>query len=111
MVPFAKLRPAGKIPAVNVDVYGGVPPTSGKPALYATPEKAVCNCVPTNWNCGLTTKPYVIAAVFAGVLLSVTCTVKVKAPNCVGVPDKSPLVLSVRPVGNGFDPETSVQVR
>ncbi len=42
----------------------------------------------------------VAVTVLAGLLLSVTCTVRVKVPVAVGVPDKIPFVPSVTPGGN-----------
>jgi len=48
----------------------------------------------------------VAVVVFGGALLSVTCTVKAKAPKTVGVPDSMPFGLSVIPEGN--DPPVNV---
>jgi len=50
-----------------------------------------------------------LVAVFAGLLLSVTCTVNGKEPAVVGEPNKMPFALSEIPGGN--EPLATVHVR
>ena len=101
--------PVGSEPLVTPKVKGGVPPEIASDALYRLPAIAVGSA------CGakisrelLTVKLNVAVIVFAGALLSRSCTVNRKFPATVGMPSKMPFVLNVMP--GGREPPVNVQV-
>src|SRR6267143_6999953 len=105
---LARLRPVGSEPPKKLNVKGAVPVRTVMSWLYATPGLAVGRTGFTVTGC-TTAKTKVCVALRGGVLLSVTCTVKVEAPIAVAVPDSSPDALRVMPVGGV--PEVSDQTR
>ena len=99
MVPPAeRVSPAGSVPAVTVQVKGGVPPAAFKLCEYGVPSVACGSGPPLIVNAaGLTVidKPAVVVLA----PLSVTLTVKFAVPAVVGVPDIVPAPDNVRPAG------------
>ena len=99
--PFAaSVRPAGSVPLSSVNVAVPMAPVcvnvslNGEPAVPLAFAGFVTVMV---WQA--MTSVYV-APVPVQPLLSVTVTVIGNVPVCVGVPDSTPFVASVRPVGS-----------
>lgn len=85
---------------VTCHVYGGVPPEAMIWSLYVVltvPPGSGDAVVITSAAGAMVTLNVWEFVSGVGAVASVTCTVKVKAPAVVGVPEKSPLELSVRP--------------
>src|SRR5581483_6737159 len=77
-------NPAGRVPVVMLQRYGGVPPCATSDELYAKPTSArLAGHAPT-------IKPATTFIVYAcctlTLRLSVAVTVKLDVPVCVGVP-------------------------
>src|SRR5260370_6765191 len=101
--------PVGSEPLVTPKVKGGVPPEIASDALYGLPAIAVGSaCGAKTSRELLTVKLNVAVVVFAGALLSTSCTVNKEVHATVVVPLKIPLALSVMP--GGSEPPVSVHV-
>lgn len=104
MTPVApcSVRPAGNDPAVMLHETGRVPPldcsvVAGYTLFIVPPGSDVVVIVKGG---GAITMPSAFVAVSAGVVESLTCTVKSAVPAAVGVPVITPVALcKVRPAG------------
>jgi hypothetical protein len=96
--PGERLKPAGKVPADTVHVYGMVPPLAFRACEYTLPAVAGGKDDVVTANGGGAT---VIDKAEVSVLdpPSVTFTVKLEVPNAVGVPDIVPPAERVSPAG------------
>jgi hypothetical protein len=106
-----RVRPAGRVPEVIDQVYGGTPPVAASDEVYGTPiDPAVSGDVVVIESGGLTVMVSVTMSTAAvGVCESVTETLKVDEPSVVGVPLMTPPVLMVRP--GGRVPDESAHVK
>jgi hypothetical protein len=84
-----KAKPPGRAPAVIVQEYGCVPPDAFSVAVYATPAEPTGRV-----GAVMMVRPVAVVSVNALLAeteaLSVTCTVKPKLPELVGVPVMAP---------------------
>lgn len=92
MVPFEPIaKPAGKLPAVTIHEYAGVPPLAFSACEYAMPlvpparEGAMATSVD-----GETTMESATDLLCAGLLASITVTLKLEVPVAVEVPEMIP---------------------
>ena len=92
------VNPAGSVPEVTDQLYGGVPPVAASVWLYALPTVPAGSglTVVIDSAAGST----VTANAFVAVPPPVTCTVKLDVPAVVGVPLKTPAEDSVNPAGS-----------
>jgi ABC-type thiamin/hydroxymethylpyrimidine transport system permease subunit len=109
-LPAASVSPVGRLPAVTDQVYPGVPPLACSVCEYAVPSVPEANVDEVIVSC---VAPMVIDVaadlVCAGLLLSLTVTVKLDVPFAVGVPEIAPLPAArVSPAGRL--PEVTDQV-
>ena len=94
-----KVNPGGSVPAVNCQVYGGVPPVASRPWKYAAPTTPLLSdpvVIPRKYgNCK------VAVAVSSGLLASVTSNTSTLPPvEAVVVPLITPAGLRVNPAGS-----------
>ena len=105
--PKDSVRPAGKAPELTLQLYGVVPPLAASVVEYAVPTcsdgtEAVVTC--TGVTAAATVMPSDIVVVCGVEEESLTCTVKIVVPACVGVPLIWPVdAVRLSPAGN--DPE------
>ena len=105
-----RVRPAGKLPEVIDQVYGGTPPEAASEPLYGTPiDPAVSEEVVIDRGELTLMVSEAMSTAAVGVWESVTEILKVVELTVVGVPLMMPPVLMVRPVGNV--PDASAQVK
>jgi len=94
-VEAVRLRPGGSTPELMLHVYGVVPPLAASVTLYAVPCVPLANelvVMLTGVTLVFMTMLSAFDAVCAGVVESVTFTVKLNVPEAVGVPEITPLV-------------------
>src|SRR5512141_1156412 len=91
VVPF-RFTPAGRLPAVTLHVYGGVPPVTERVSEYGSVRAPAgrADVVMTGEPGGLIRMESCLLPVW--VLLSVTVNVGVEVPVAVGVPESAPVV-------------------
>ncbi len=96
-----RVSPAGRLPELTDHVMGVVP-VAVKTALYAVPavpeERLVVVIEGLPGTVGVAI--VIVKDIDAVPTEFVACTVNVKVPACVGVPEMSPDVLSSRPLGS-----------
>lgn len=103
-----RVRPAGRLPDVSLQVYGPVPPKTGTLPVYVDPVVPDGSVPPTD------SVPEVIVMLsgpvteLAGFAESVACTETVLVPATVGVPVTAQFAARVKPVGSV--PEASEQL-
>ena len=99
------VNPAGSVPEVTDQLYGGVPPVAASVWLYALPTVPAGSglTVVIDSAAGST----VTANAFVAVPPPVTWTVKLEVPAALGVPLKTPAEDSVSPAGSA--PEVTDQ--
>jgi hypothetical protein len=93
-----KLNPAGSIPALTDHVYGVVPPLATNVWEYATLTVLEGIAAVVMAIVGLITTEYEVVAVLLA--LSAALMVKLKVPDAVGVPLKTPAELKLNPAGS-----------
>jgi hypothetical protein len=108
VAPAATVAVAGTVAAAllldNVTVAAAAAaPLSVIVPVDEVPPVTVVGFSATDVTAGLIKTVRVAVAVWAGTAESVTVTVKLKVPNAVGVPERTPAGLSVSPVGRAPD--------
>ena len=106
--PLASVKPPGKLPVVTLNVYGAVPPDAVRGWPYSVPAKPFIKAAGFTVRVGQLMMFRVYARVPLQLLASVAITVKLNVPATVVVPDKTPPVESVTPVGS--TPEVMAKV-
>ena len=101
--PLLKLKPAGNVPERTLHEYGVLPPEADTVDEYGCPFVPLGNeVVMMTRGC---TDPATVTvndfvSVIGGEVESATFTVKVDDPTVVGVPERMPPLLKVKPAGN-----------
>jgi hypothetical protein len=100
------VRPAGKAPALRLQLYGVVPPLAASVIEYAVPTcpdgtEALVICTAVTAAATVRANDLVAVSAFGfGLVESVTWAVKLKEPDAVGVPEIVPAEDNVRPPGS-----------
>jgi hypothetical protein len=101
-VEATRLSPAGRVPALTLQVYGVVPPLACSPVEYAVPAVPPGrDVVVTVGGCGAAATAMLKALVPVLFAASVTWTVNEAVPAVVGVPEITPVEATrLNPAGN-----------
>jgi hypothetical protein len=102
MIPLLlSVKPAGRLPPVTAQLYGGTPPVASSIWLYAVPSDPPGNVVVAIVNAGAAVTVIVIALLAELPASSVTSKVINALPAPVGVPVIAPvLLLKLKPKGS-----------
>ena len=113
MVPVEvfKLMPAGSDPAVSDQLYGGVPAAAARVAEYGTAAVASGSDDVVIVSAGTIVNDSVLVAVCGVLVLSLTCTVKIKVPLAVGVPLRTPRNSGASPLATLLSLSTSYMAK
>jgi hypothetical protein len=102
--PAPSVSPAGSVPAVIVQVYGGAPPETGIGPVYGVPTVAVGGELMMMFaGAGTIVTVTGPLAVSMGLPASVAFTTRFDVPATVGVPLTTQPAPSVRPAGSAPD--------